>query len=237
MLRGVSVRVFLRRLGRYFLILAAAWLLLSLLVVLPFKWLNPPITMVIAERWLSSADDLQIQKQWLAWPDIPKHAALAVVASEDQRFPQHIGFDIEAIQQALKEWQRHGELRGASTISQQVARNMYLWTGRSWLRKGIEVWFTLLIELTWSKQRILEIYLNIAEWGPGVFGLQAASEYHFGKAASQLSPMQAALLASSLPSPLRYDPARPASHLYQRAVWNLQQQRRLGGPQWLADLN
>ncbi len=231
------MRAFFRRLGRYFLILIAALLLLSLLLVLPFKWLNPPLTMVMAERWLSSEDDFQLQKQWLSWDDIPKHAALAVVTSEDQLFPQHMGFDVEAIQQVLKERERRGELRGASTISQQVARNMYLWTGRSWLRKGIEAWFTLLIEWVWGKQRILEIYLNIAEWGPGVFGLQAASNYHFGKSAGQLSPMQAALLASSLPSPLRYDPARPAAHIYQRAVWNLEQQRRLGGPQWLADLN
>ncbi len=231
------MRKFFRRLGRYFLILLAALLLLSFLLVLPFKWLNPPVTMVMADRWLSSEETFQIQKHWLNWDEIPKHAALAVVASEDQRFPQHIGFDVEAIQQALQEWERRGELRGASTISQQVARNMYLWTGRSWLRKGIEVWFTLLIELVWGKQRILEVYLNIAEWGPGVFGLQAASEYHFGKSAARLTPMQAALLASTLPSPLRYDPARPANHIYQRAIWNLEQQRRLGGPQWLADLN
>lgn len=228
--------MFCRRLGRYLLIAIAALLLLSLLLVLPFKWLNPPLTMVMAERWLTAEADLPIQKQWLDWQQIPKHAALAVVASEDQRFPQHMGFDVKAIQQALKERERRGELRGASTISQQVARNMYLWTGRSWLRKGIEAWFTLLIELIWGKQRILEVYLNIAEWGPGVFGLQAASQYHFAKPASQLSAMQAALLASSLPSPLRYDPARPANHIYLRAEWNLAQQRKLGGPQWLADL-
>lgn len=230
------MRAFFRRLGRYALILLAALLLLSVLIVLPFKWLNPPVTMVIADRWLSADYDYPIKKQWLDWDEIPKHAALAVVTSEDQRFPLHMGFDMEAIQQAIKERQRRGELRGASTISQQVARNMYLWTGRSWLRKGVEAWFTLLIELIWGKQRILEVYLNIAEWGPGVFGLQAASAHHFGKTASQLSPLQAALLAATLPSPLRYDPARPADHLYQRAVWNLEQQRKLGGPQWLANL-
>ena len=230
------MRAFFRRLGRYALILLAALLLLSVLIVLPFKWLNPPVTMVIADRWLSADYDYPIKKQWLDWDEIPKHAALAVVTSEDQRFPLHMGFDMEAIQQAIKERQRRGELRGASTISQQVARNMYLWTGRSWLRKGVEAWFTLLIELIWGKQRILEVYLNIAEWGPGVFGLQAASTYHFAKTASQLSPLQAALLAATLPSPLRYDPARPADHLYQRAVWNLEQQRKLGGPQWLANL-
>lgn len=231
----------MHRIYRFFLkvmlLTILAFVLLSLLLVLPFRWVNPPITMVMADRWITSSDDFQLRKTWLSWDEIPKHAALAVVTSEDQKFPLHSGFDLKAIQQALKERERRGGLRGASTISQQVAKNMYLWTGRSWFRKGLEVWFTLLIELSWSKQRILEIYLNIAEWGPGVFGLEAASQYHFGRSAANLTPMQAALLASSLPSPLNYNPARPAQHLHKRAEWNLQQQRRLGGAQWLAPLN
>tara|TARA_R110002110_G_scaffold169989_2_gene372077 strand:- start:10194 stop:10895 length:702 start_codon:yes stop_codon:yes gene_type:complete len=229
------------RIYRFFLkvllLTILAFVLLSLLLVLPFRWVNPPITMVMADRWITSTEDFQLRKTWLSWDEMPKHAALAVVTSEDQKFPLHSGFDLKAIQQALKERERRGGLRGASTISQQVAKNMYLWTGRSWFRKGLEVWFTLLIELSWSKQRILEIYLNIAEWGPGVFGLEAASQYHFGRSAANLTPMQAALLASSLPSPLNYNPARPAQHLHKRAEWNLQQQRRLGGLQWLAPLN
>lgn len=159
------------------------------------------------------------------------------MAAEDQRFPLHQGFDISAIKQALSERDRRGQLRGASTISQQVAKNLYLWTGRSWFRKGLEVWFTFLIELTWGKQRILEVYLNIAEWGPGVFGLEAASQHHFRRSANQLSQYQAALLASSLPSPLRFDPARPDEHLSRRANWNIEQQRRLGGAQWLTPLH
>lgn len=214
-----------------------AFVLLSLLLVLPFRWVNPPLTMVMADRWIHSTEDFELRQSWLSWEAIPKHAALAVVTSEDQKFPLHSGFDLKAIQQALKERERRGGLRGASTISQQVAKNMYLWTGRSWFRKGLEVWFTLLIELSWSKQRILEVYLNIAEWGPGVFGIEAASQYHFRLPAANLTPMQAALLASSLPSPLNYNPARPAQHLHKRAEWNLQQQRRLGGVQWLAPLN
>lgn len=231
----------MHRIYRFFLkvmlLTILAFVLLSLLLVLPFRWVNPPITMVMADRWITSTEDFQLRKTWLSWDEMPKHAALAVVTSEDQKFPLHSGFDLKAIQQALKERERRGGLRGASTISQQVAKNMYLWTGRSWFRKGLEVWFTLLIELSWSKQRILEIYLNIAEWGPGVFGLEAASQYHFGRSAANLTPMQAALLASSLPSPLNYNPARPAQHLHKRAEWNLQQQRRLGGVQWLAPLN
>ena len=161
----------MHRIYRFFLkvllLTILAFVLLSLLLVLPFRWVNPPITMVMADRWITSTEDFQLRKTWLSWDEMPKHAALAVVTSEDQKFPLHSGFDLKAIQQALKERERRGGLRGASTISQQVAKNMYLWTGRSWFRKGLEVWFTLLIELSWSKQRILEIYLNIAEWGPG----------------------------------------------------------------------
>lgn len=233
----MTVRRVYRFLLRVILLAILAFILLSLLLVLPFRWLNPPITMVMADRWIHSAEDFQLRKTWLSWEEIPKHAALAVVASEDQKFPLHSGFDLKAIQQALNERERRGGLRGASTISQQVAKNMYLWTGRSWFRKGLEVWFTMLIELTWSKQRILEVYLNIAEWGEGVFGLEAASQHHFSRSAANLTPMQAALLASTLPSPLNYNPARPAQHLYKRAEWNLQQQRSLGGVKWLEPLN
>lgn len=227
---------FKRLLIRYLLLIVLAAVTLSLLMVLPFRWINPPYTMVMADRWLSSEGNFYLHQQWLDWDAIPKRAALAVVASEDQRFPQHQGFDFDAILTALKAASKGKALRGASTISQQVAKNMYLWTGRSWLRKGLEVWFTLLIEMSWGKQRILEVYLNIAEWGPGVFGLEAASRYHFSKSAAQLTPMQSALLASTLPSPLKYDPARPQPHLVERAHWNLEQQERLGGAAWLVPL-
>lgn len=225
-----------RLLLRYLLLLLLACIVLSLLVVVPFRWVNPPLTMVMADRWLGEDGEFYLHQDWLDWNMMPKQAALAVVTSEDQRFPLHQGFDLDAIVKAIKQANKNGQLRGASTISQQVAKNMYLWTGRSWLRKGLEVWFTLLIELTWGKQRILEVYMNIAEWGDGVFGIEAASRYHFGKPASQLSPMQSALLASTLPSPLKYDPARPANHLSERARWNLEQQRKLGGLQWLKPL-
>ena len=214
--------------------LVLIFVVLSLFIVVPFRWLNPPVTMVMADRWLSSSNDsFKLEQQWLNWNDMPKRSALAVVASEDQLFPLHHGFDVDAIVSVLKSLGNGKQMRGASTISQQVARNVYLWTGRSWIRKGLEAWFTLLIEVAWGKQRILEVYLNIAEWGEGVFGLEAASHHHFGKTASKLTPMQLALLASSLPSPLKYDPAHPDQHLRERAKWNLKQQRRLGGVQWL----
>lgn len=223
---------------KYLLSLVFAFVLVSVLLVLPFRWLNPPVTMVMADRWLSAEQtNFRLQKQWLDWHAIPKQAALAVVTSEDQLFPNHVGFDFKAIWSVIRSAGKKGQLRGASTISQQVARNMYLWTGRSWLRKGLEVWFTLLIEMSWGKQRILEVYLNIAEWGEGVFGLEAASRHHFSKPAHRLTAMQQALLASSLPSPLRYDPARPKQHLIERAEWNLIQQDKLGGVYWLQSLD
>lgn len=224
---------FARLLWRSLLILV----LFSVALVLPFRWIDPPISMVMLERsWQQRGTHYHLDKRWLSWNEIPRHAALAAVVSEDQNFPNHYGFDIKAIQKAFADRERRGSLRGASTISQQVARNMYLWTDRSWLRKGLEVWFTGLVELCWPKQRILEIYLNIAEWGDGVFGVGAASRHHFGVPAAQLSNWQSALLASSLPSPLKYNPAAPAPHLIERANWNLSQQRRLGGRTWLASL-
>ncbi|KKN13206.1 hypothetical protein LCGC14_1008670 [marine sediment metagenome] len=218
------------------LLLFLAWIAISLLLVLPFRWINPLISMVMLERW-STHDNYHIQQSWLDWQQLPKKAVLAVITSEDQRFPLHRGFDIEAIKKALTEAEDGGRLRGASTISQQVAKNMFLWTGRSWVRKGLEVWFTSLIELIWGKQRIIEVYMNIAEWGPSVFGIEAASQYHFSRPASQLTDMQAALLASTLPSPLKYNPAKPAQHLVDRARWNLSQQKRLGGIGWLSPIN
>jgi len=219
---------------KYLLVTILSFVVLSLVMVFPFRWLNPPITMVMADRWLAATDEqFSLQQHWLSWDELPKQAALAIITSEDQRFPLHPGFDVDAIISVLQSLGSGKQLRGASTISQQVARNMYLWTGRSWFRKGLEAWFTVLIEIAWGKQRILEIYLNIAEWGEGVFGLEAASQYHFNKPASQLTAMQQALLASCLPSPLKYDPVDPAQHLRDRARWNLNQQKRLGGVSWL----
>ena len=228
---------------RRFLIRCAIWTLIwlsgfTLLIVVPFRWINPPLSMVMIERWWNAEDpDFRLHQNWLDWQHIPKRVALAVVASEDQRFPYHFGFDVDSIVEAIQTREQGGSLRGASTISQQVARNVYLWTGRSWLRKGIEAWLTVFLELIWGKQRILEVYLNIAEWGPGIFGIQAASLHYFGKPVSNLTPKQAALLASALPSPLHYDPAHPDRYLRGRAIWDLQQQKRLGGVDWLAPLD
>jgi monofunctional biosynthetic peptidoglycan transglycosylase len=158
---------------------------------------------------------------------------MAVIAAEDQRFADHYGFDLKAIRAAVEHNMQGGNLRGASTISQQVAKNLFLWSGRSYLRKGLEVWFTAGIELLWPKQRILEMYLNIAEWDKGVYGVEAASRHHFGIGASYLSSQQAAQLAAVLPSPLNWDAASPPPHALRRANWIQRQSRQLGGRHYL----
>jgi len=192
--------------------------------------------MVMVDRWLEAPEGYQTKQNWLSWQQIPERAALAVITAEDQRFPLHSGMDFTEISNAISAKLDGKKLRGASTISQQVARNMYLWTGRSWFRKALEVWFTLLIEVCWGKQRILEIYLNIAEWGNGIFGIGAASVYHFSTPLANLNPTQMALLASVLPNPIRYNPAKPTRYIMNKAKWNLEQQRKLGGTRWLQQI-
>lgn len=223
---------------------AAVWLMLGLAtlsfaVVLAYRWLPPPTSaFVLARRidaWSGAAPTLAIQRQWVAQSRLSPELFLAVVAAEDQRFPEHHGFDLDAIGRALDDRER-GRVRGASTLSQQVAKNLFLWSGRSWLRKGLEVWFTALIELTWPKRRILEVYLNFAEFGDGVYGAQAAAKQFFGRDAATLNAAQAARLAAVLPNPKRYSAARPGPYVLQRQQWIERQMRQLGGRDYLASL-
>ena len=175
-----DVKKIFRHLFKYIAWFAVVFILFSVVAVLPFRWVNPPVTMVMMNRWLNApSENFVLRQQWLSWGQIPKHAALAVMTSEDQLFVVHHGFDFSSIIDSLKSASDGKPLRGASTISQQVARNVYLWTGRSWFRKGLEVWFTVLIELMWSKQRILEVYLNIAEWGEGRIWLRSCQPASF----------------------------------------------------------
>ncbi len=164
-----------------------------------------------------------IEHYWVKRSQISPYAFKAVVASEDQLFFQHQGFDTRAIVQAYQRYANGGSLRGASTISQQVAKNLFLIPNKNLLRKLLEIWFTVLLELFCSKQRILEIYLNIAEFGDHLFGIEAASRHYFGITARQLSPQQAALLAATLPNPIRLRADRPSAYLYRRQAWILQQ--------------
>ena len=221
-----------RRLLGWLLGLALATLLLSVTPVVLYTWLNPPISaFMLAERigmWLGREPWEPLRHAWVDWERIAPAMRLAVVAAEDQTFPTHTGFDLVALRDAIDDWRDGGRLRGASTISQQVARNLFLWRGRSYVRKGLEVWFTLLLETLWSKRRILEVYLNIAEMGRGVYGVEAAAREHFDKPARELTAEQAALLAAVLPSPRKRDAGRPSAAVRERAEWIRGQMRNLG---------
>lgn len=221
----------LRRLRRALLWLGLSAVGLSVVLVLWLRWFDPPYSAVMLQR-LASEGAPQTQ-QWVAFAAIDPAIALAVIAAEDQRFPDHWGFDGTQIIAAVEDRLDGRPLRGASTISQQVARNLFLWQGRSYVRKGLEVWFTLLIEGLWSKQRILEVYLNIAETGERLFGIAAATQRYFGRPPAQVGARRAALLAAVLPNPLRYRVDRPSAYVQQRRDWILDQMRNLGGTRYL----
>jgi monofunctional biosynthetic peptidoglycan transglycosylase len=216
------------------------WLMLaSAVLVLLLRWVPPPGTAFMVERKVESWLDgqpIDLQRSWRPWSELPDDLKMAVIAAEDQKFAEHWGFDVAAIQAALAHNQQGGSVRGASTLSQQVAKNLFLWSGRSWLRKGIEVWFTGLIELLWPKQRILEVYLNSVEWGDGVFGAEAAAQHHFKAGAPYLNRQQASQLAAVLPNPLRWSAGKPDAYIQQRASWIRQQIRQLGGSHYLNQL-
>lgn len=211
----------------------------SVLLVLLFRVVPIFGSMVMVERKIESwvvREPMRIEHQWRAWGDLADTAKIAVIAAEDQRFPHHRGFDVDEMRRAWEASRSGGRLRGASTISQQTAKNLFLWTGRSWLRKGLEVWFTVLIEMLWPKERILEVYLNIAEWDKGVFGLEAAAQHYFGVSASQLNTHQASRLAAILPNPRHWSAAQPSAHVERRSAWIRQQIHNLGGAGYLNHL-
>jgi monofunctional biosynthetic peptidoglycan transglycosylase len=171
--------------------------------------------------------------EWVNLEHISSHAAIAVIASEDQQFPFHAGFDLNSIRESVRASEKGKKLRGASTISQQVAKNLFLWNGRSFVRKGIEAWMTVLIEVMWSKERILEVYLNIIELGRGIFGVEAAAHRYFHKPAARLSSSEAAVLAAVLPNPIRMHADRPSAYVLSRRDQILGQMRALGGASYL----
>lgn len=222
-----------RWLGKTFLILALLIVLLSFLLVLPLRWVDPTTTAFMLQ---DNSGIRPLQREWVDWRDIGDALPIAVVASEDQKFSVHMGFDVESIRDSVDEYSQGESLRGASTITQQVAKNLYLWPGRSFLRKGIEAHLTALLEAILSKRRILEIYLNIAEFGPGIYGAGAASRLYFGKAPSALEDAEAALLAAVLPSPKRLNVERPSSYLRNRQSWIIENMERLRREQWILSL-
>jgi len=212
---------------RWLLRIVFVFLLVSVLPVLLLRWIPPPTSAVMLARTLDEGRSQDYQ--WVPLERIAPDAALAVVAAEDQKFPDHWGFDLDAIRDAAERHARGGRLRGASTLTQQVARNLFLWQGRSYLRKGLEAWMTVLLEIVWPKRRILEVYLNIAEMGDHTFGVQAAARRFFARPADAINREQAALLAAVLPNPHRYRVESPSSYVLERRDWILQQMTRLGG--------
>lgn len=203
----------------------------SLLLVVVFRYLPVPGTTFMFHRLVTDFQKNNnfktINHHWVDSNKISKHAFAAVIAAEDQRFYQHQGFDTGSMILAVETWLDGGRLRGASTISQQVAKNLFLIPTRSFWRKGFEVWFTVLIELFWSKERILEVYLNSIEFGDHLFGIEAASQHYFGISSSRLSKKQAALLATSLPNPVIFNVAKPSEYMLRRQSWVLQQMSNL----------
>jgi monofunctional biosynthetic peptidoglycan transglycosylase len=224
------VRVLLLR-----LVLAA--LLATILPLLAMRWVPPLTTSFMVQRFVSSVfqGEPGVRYRWVAWRNIPRPMRLAVVAAEDQKFPDHWGFDFQSIADAAERNNRRRVPRGASTITQQVAKNLFLWPGRSWLRKGIEAYLTVWIELLWPKRRILEVYLNIAEFGDRTYGVGAASEHLMRKPPRRLTTRDASLLAAVLPNPRRFRADRPSPYVERRAAWIQKQMRRLGSA-YLDDL-
>lgn len=226
-----------RRWWRRLLWLPVWFVVFTVLQVLILRFVDPPFSTMMAERqmeaFFAGEDDFDLSYDWRDADRISKQLPLALVASEDQRFPTHKGFDFEAIEKARANNAKGRKVRGGSTISQQLAKNLFLWRGRSWVRKGLEAWYTMLIEALWPKARIMEVYMNVIEYGDGVYGAQAASRRFFGKDASKLGPAEAARLAAVLPNPRKYNAAKPGPYVQRRTRAIQRQMNALGGPAYV----
>ncbi len=224
---------------KWILKFAILFFISTVLIVFAMRWINPVTSSIMIQRQISGLFDGEfeiIKYHWVDYDDISKFMPIAIVAAEDQNFPKHFGFDFKQIEKALKENKRGRRVRGASTITQQVAKNLFLWEGKSFVRKGIEAYFTLLIELLWDKKRILEVHMNIAEMGDKIFGVGTASVAYFKIPAAKLSIRQAALLAAVLPSPKKYSAVKPSGYVRGRQSWIIRQINSLGGADYLKGL-
>jgi monofunctional biosynthetic peptidoglycan transglycosylase len=222
----------LKRIWRILLKIVLWYFILSIATVIIYRFVPPPFTPLMIIRLFeqkSEGKDLKLKKDWVALNEISASLPLAVITSEDQKFEDHYGFDIEAIEKAQKFNERHKgkRVKGASTISQQTAKNVFLTQSRSWLRKGFEVYFTFLIEVCWSKERIMEMYLNEIEMGDGIYGAEAAAQNYFHKPARKLSNAEAALIAACLPNPRKWSPARPTPYILRKKDWILRHMRSI----------
>lgn len=207
------------------------WFLgLSILTVTIYRFVPPPITPLMIQRVVEQKMDgkeMKLEKDWLSLDEISPSLPLAVITAEDQKFEEHFGFDLQAIEKAQKYNERHKgkKTKGASTISQQTAKNVFLFPVRSWIRKGFEVYFTFLIEVFWSKERIMQMYLNVIEMGPGIYGAEAASQYYFHKPAKKLSNAEAAAIAAILPNPLKWSASKPTPYITRKKAWIVRHMR------------
>ncbi len=229
----------LRRAGKVLALALLGAVGLSIAPVLALRWVPPPTSAFMLRKSIANLVGSQgksIRYRWVDWVAIAPDMPLAVVAAEDQKFPRHWGFDFESIAEAIEDQGPRRRVRGASTITQQVARNLFLWPGRSYVRKGLEAYFTVLLEIFWPKRRILEVYLNVAEFGDGTHGVYAAAKTFFGKHPSELTPSEAALLAAVLPNPKRLHANTPSPYVEERAHWIEEQMEQLGGPTYLRGL-
>ena len=218
---------FLKIVGGVFL----GWSFWFCLLILMLRWINPPFTsFTLQEDWKELGKErYNLRENWIPPEEIPEHLKLALIASEDQRFYDHWGLDLAAIDKALEEKERNGRVRGASTITQQVAKNLFLSPAQSYVRKGIEAGIAVLIEIFWTKERILEVYLNIAEFGPGMFGVNVASEFYYGKSASRLTPKESAKMVTVLPNPKIIEPVPASEYVKERSEWILRNMEQLSG--------
>ncbi len=219
----------MRRAWKYFKRTFIFLFFFQFIYIIALKWIDPPITLTQLGSVLSGDG---LQRDYVDYSEMSPYTKLAVIASEDQIFPDHNGFDFKSIQKAMAYNERKpGRVRGASTISQQVAKNVFLWQGRSWIRKGLEVYFTFMIELLWSKRRILEMYLNVAEMGKGIYGIEAAARKNFNKSAKKLSRSEAAMIAACLPNPKKYTIKPLTRYVSIRSRWVQQQMSHIDGDQ------
>lgn len=236
---GARRRAFARRWLRRLSWCVAGFVVVTWLPVLLLRFVPPVTSAYMLERRVSQAwhgkPGFAIHYEWVPWSRIAPVAPLAMVAGEDQTFPFNHGFDIASIRSAIDEAEAGGRLRGASTITQQTARNLFLWSGGGFFRKGLEAYFTVLIDVTWPKRRVLEVYANIAELGDGIYGVEAAARTFFREPAARLTPHQAALLAAVLPNPRGWHADRPSPYIQRRAAWIEQQMRQLGGVSYVLD--
>jgi monofunctional biosynthetic peptidoglycan transglycosylase len=210
----------IKKIFKYFGIFIIVFFITSIVLTIFYRWINVPITPLMISRYFDPEIG-KLEKEWKSLDEISPKLPLAVITSEDQKFEDHFGFDLEAIEKAADYNAKHKgkPVKGASTISQQTAKNVFLWQSRSWFRKGMEVYFTFLIEIFWNKERIMEVYLNVIEMGPGIYGAEAAAQYYFHKPAIKLTKGEAALIAAILPNPIKWSASKPTPYIKRKKVW------------------